>query len=275
VWIVNPALKRVSVRNIKQVYPHYSDPEVSNLVTQSRRSLARFIVDSARFHTLDGAWVKEHVEVPFAAEYLEIRKRHPGKGILVASGHLGSIEIQALAAPFVGRSFSFVARDLKHKAINDWWKANRQKEGNIVISREGAVKNILANLRSGIDVAILIDQNVRVQYALFVDWFGRPAATTFALGRAAVETEAPVVVSAITYIGNEKYRVNESECSLEYIYRDESLSKEEKIFEVTRVVSKRYQELILQNPTEWFWMHSRWRTTPVGVPEDFYKVTGF
>jgi len=269
-FLLAPKGDRVSLRNLRLVFPEDSNAELKARLKDAHRSLARFIFDSARFHTLDEAWVKAHVEAPFEEAYHVIKKRNPSKGILIVGGHLGSIEIQALSAPFIGRRLSVVARNLKNKGIDLWWKNNRQRFGNQFIDRKGAVSKILANLRAGIDVAILIDQNVRREHALFVDWFGKPAATTFAFGRAAVETEAPVVLSAITYLGNEKYRLNERECDLSAIYSDQSLSPQEKALEVTKRVSIEYQKMILDQPSEWFWLHRRWKTTPEGVPEDFY-----
>lgn len=269
--VLFPKVKRVSLKNLTLVFPQATDKELGVKLDKSFRSLARFIVDSARYHTLDEEWVRSHIEMPFAADYQEMKKRHPAKGILFASGHLGSIELQALAAPFMGRQISFVARNLKHGPIDTWWKKNRERFGNQVIDRKGAVPVMLANLKKGLDVAILIDQNVRKEHALFIDWFGRPAATTFAFGKAAVETEAHVIISAISYIGNERYRLNEYEFDLSEVYADKSLSTQEKIIEATKRVSLEYQRMILSQPSEWFWLHRRWKTTPEGVAEDFYN----
>lgn len=269
---MSPAFNAVSVRNIGLVCPEFTPKEVLQLLRSSKRSLARFIVDSARFHTLNDQWVRQHVECPFKEKYKALKEKNPAKGILTVSGHLGSIEIQALCAPVYGRKFSFVARSLKHAKIDAWWRGKREKHGNQVIAREGAVKKIIENLNSGKDVAILIDQNVKRKHALFVDWFGRPAATTFACGHAAVETRCPVILSAISYIGDEKYRVNEHECDLTDIYEDASLDKEAQVFAVTKRVSEEYQKIIRLNLNEWFWMHRRWKTTPEGMPEDFYGV---
>ena len=262
---------RVSLINLKQVYPNLSEGEGERLLEKSKRSLARFVLDSMRFHLLDESWVKAHIECPFKEGYLELKKRHGGKGVLTASGHLGSIELQALAAPFVGRKFSFIARSLKNIPIDGWWRSRREKFGNEVIPRKGAVAKVISNLNAGIDVAILIDQNVQRKNALFVDWFGRSAATTFAFGHAAVETRAPVVLSAITYLGDDKYRVEEHECDLSSILDDPSLDKAGKVLAITRKISAEYQKLILKHPEEWFWMHRRWKTTPEGIPEDFYR----
>ncbi len=262
---------RVGRINLRQVFPTKSAHEREVILEGSKRSLARFIVDSARIHTLDAQWIEEHVECPFRNEYLALKARSGGKGILTASGHLGSIELQALTAQFVGRKFSFIARSLNSERLDSWWRKRHERFGNQVITRKGAVAKMIRNLSAGVDVAILIDQNVQRANAVFVDWFGKEAATTFAAAHAVLRTGAPIVVSSITYVGNDRYRINEHECQIDHILNDESLDEEAKILRITAKVSNDYQEMIRANPTEWFWMHRRWRTTPEGVREDFYS----
>lgn len=262
---------KISLINLAQVFPNKTLEEHNNILAESKRSLARLILDSARIPSLDAAWINKHVDCPFKDDYIALKNRSVGKGILVVSGHLGSIELQAFSAAFVGRKFSFIARGLKNEDLDNWWKARHEKFGNQVISRSGAVTKMRRNLSSGRDVAILIDQNIRRGNAVFVDWFGRKAATTFAVAHTVMAIGCPVVVSAITYTGNDCYRVNEHECLLKDIIENQSMSEEEKVIAITQKVSDDYQKLILQNPGEWFWMHRRWKTTPEGEPEDFYK----
>lgn len=269
--LVVPSFDKVSLKNIRLVFPDADEEEVHNILKYSRQSFVRFILDCARFDMLGDDWYRNHIKAGFNEEYHAIRARNPGKGILVASGHMGSIEFQAYVAPICGRKFSFIARPFKNKRLNDWWNARREKLGNQVIGRSGAVTKVIENLNNGIDVAILIDQNITRKHAVFVDWFGRPGATTFALGLAAVETKAPIVISAIVHRGQEQYEVLESECDVSAILGDESLSKEQKILAVTDKISQEYQKVIRLNPSEWFWMHRRWKTAPEGMKEDFYS----
>ena len=265
------SFNRISLINLKQAFPEKTEEQRLKILEDSKISLARFIVDSARLSTLNPEWVKEHIECPFKDEYLAIKERSGGKGILIASGHLGSIELQAFAAPMMGRKFSFIARSLNSKLLDDWWKERHERYGNQVISRGGAVSKMRRNLSSGVDVAILIDQNLRRSNAVFVDWFGRKAATTFALAHTALATGAPVVISAITYIGDGKYRVNEHECKIQDIIDNLEIDEETKILKITERVSNDYQKMIINNPGEWFWMHRRWKTTPNGEAENFYS----
>ena len=120
------------------------------------------------------------------------------------------------------------------------------------------------------DVAVLFDQNVTRNHAVFVPWFGVPAATTRAVALSALRTEAPVVVAGVGYLGNDRYEVMAEECDFAELYRREDLSSDQKIEIMTADMSARYVGMIRRFPGEWFWMHRRWKTRPEGEAENIY-----
>src|SRR5690606_20029609 len=105
---------------------------------------------------------------------------------MMATGHLGSFELLAHCVSMYGFPISFVVRPFKLERLNAWWSGIREAAGNRAIARSGAFKEILKELTSGRDVAVLFDQNVTRNHAVFVDWFGRPAATTRTVALAAL-----------------------------------------------------------------------------------------
>lgn len=266
-----PRVRFISLKNIETVFPGAPEEERLRIFKGSLRSLTRGLIDSARFDRLSSDWYERNVSIPFNEEYHAIRRRAGGTGILVVSGHIGSVELQAYAAPFAGREFCFVARSFKSEMLEAWWNSRRQKLGNQVIARKGAVRKMIEKLNSGKDVAVLIDQNIRRKHAVFVDWFGTPAATTFAPAVAVIETGAPIVISAIVFRGSDRYEILEKECCVVDILENSELSRDQKIVEITERISKSYQDTILQHPEEWFWIHRRWKTRPHGEAETFYE----
>jgi Kdo2-lipid IVA lauroyltransferase/acyltransferase len=270
IYFALPRVKKVTERNIELVFPELNEIEKAAFLKKTQRSFARFIVDSCRFPTLSREWYLEHVATPFSDLYEQTRQKNLGKGILFASCHLGSIEFQGFVAPIKNRPLAFVARSFKSEKLNSWWCKKRELLGNKVIARKGAYHQVVDCLNKGIDVAMLIDQNVTRKHALFVKWFGRDAATTFAFGRAALATKAPVMIAGIIFLGDEKYQVIERECNVVSIYNNSLLTESEKLLLITQMVSDECQKLILESPSEWFWMHRRWKTTPEGIKEDFY-----
>src|SRR6185295_11626409 len=90
-------------------------------------------------------------------------------------------EVIGLAHGWTFGPLAVVARALDNPALDRRMCAFRAMAGNRVIYKRDA-------LRAGQAVAILIDQNVQEKDGIFVDFFGRPAATTTVAAALAVKT---------------------------------------------------------------------------------------
>lgn len=265
-----PKYNRIARRNVALAFPDESAVRREEIRRESIRSLARVLVDFARLHRLDKAWVAEHITCSFFPRFEAMKRENGGKGIVIATGHLGSFELLAHFVALFGYPISFVVRNFTLPRVDRWWTATREAAGNRVIGRKGAFKDIMRDLQSGRDVAVLFDQNVTRNHAVFVPWFGVPAATTRAVALAALRTEAPVIVAGVGYLGDDRYEVMAEECDFAPIYRREDLSSDEKIELMTADMSARYVGMIRRYPGEWFWMHRRWKTRPEGEVENMY-----
>jgi KDO2-lipid IV(A) lauroyltransferase len=203
-----------------------------------------------------------HVDFPQQAQFDAAMRRRSGTGMLIATGHLGSFELLAHYAALIGYPMSFVVRNSKMPHFDKWWRSKREANGNHVISRRGAFREVVQRLEDQQNVGILFDQNVRQSHAVFVDWFGVPAATTKTVALAALRTRCMVGVASVSYTGDERYQISFEEFDFAELYVDTQLTNEEKVLEITRTLSECYQEMIKRSPHEWFWMHRRWRTRP-------------
>lgn len=265
-----PSFRRVSLRNLEIAFPESTESWRRSTLRESYSSLARVIVDFARLHELDADWVYEHVDCEFLPRFKEMKTQNPGKGIMIATGHLGSFELLAHCVAMYGYPISFIVRPFKLKRLNEWWTGIREATGNRAISRSGAFKEVMKDLASGRDVAVLFDQNVTRKHAVFVDWFGKTAATTRTVALAALRTEAPVIVASIGYLGNDRYRITSVERDFSALYARQDLSSDEKVLQMTQDLSKAYEEMIRKHPAEWFWMHKRWKTRPSEGEKSLY-----
>jgi KDO2-lipid IV(A) lauroyltransferase len=268
---VVPRYGDIARRNLELAFPEASESWRAARFAESVRSLARVLVDFARLPRLDRGWVERHVDVPFLTRFKEIKRAHPGRGVVIATGHLGSFELLAHSIALLGHPLSFVVRNFTLPRVDAWWTASREASGNRVIGRRGAFKDIVRDLQTGRDVAVLFDQNVTRNHAVFVPWFGIPAATTRAVALAALRTESPVVVAGVGYRGDDRYEVLAEECNFSALYAATDISTEEKVLRMTADMAGRYVEMIRRYPGEWFWMHRRWKTRPEGEAEDVYR----
>jgi KDO2-lipid IV(A) lauroyltransferase len=118
---------------------------------------------------------------------------------------------------------------------------------------------------------VLFDQNVTRNHAVFVEWFGRPAATSKSVALAALRTEAPIFVASMHYLGDDKYRIEAVECDCRDVYNDATLSTDQKVEQITQLISTEYCKMIEAFPEGWFWIHRRWKTRPESEMEDTYR----
>jgi KDO2-lipid IV(A) lauroyltransferase len=193
-------------------------------------------------------------------------------GALLVSGHVGSFETLGLILAYYVGPYHFIARRFKNPYLDRWWQQERTRSGNTLISREGALKGMLVALRAGKHVALLFDQNVTRNNAVFVDWFGTKAATTAAPALAALRTGCPVFVLSATNTETRRYTLHHQRVETTHIVKDHSLSKEDKIIRITENIVAAFESLLMQQPENWFWMHRRWKTRPLGEPETIYET---
>ena len=241
------------------------------VIKATHTHIARFIYDAARIPVLTRDWVEQHVKFNNFDEYQALRNAQPDKGLLIATGHLGSFEILAHSSALYGYPLSFVVRSLPSKLIDTWWKGIREQNGNEVIDKKGAYREMIKRLVGGRDIGILFDQNIVRKRAVFVDFFGRPAATTKVLAMAALRAKPTVIVASIRYIGEDNYEINWEECKLRDLYQS-NLKSDEKIKLITARVSSIYEDMIRKDPAAWLWTHRRWKTTPKGLEPLRYSM---
>jgi len=270
-FLILPRLRSAALRNLEIAFPESDLSLRQKILKQNTVEMGRLAADAVRLPRLSEEWVREHVSCPMLDRYLEVLSQQNGKGILIATGHLGSFELLGHAIGLMGHPLAAVARNFQSPKFDAWWTALRESRGNRIIGRKGAFKEITGTITSGMSVAVLFDQNVTRNHAVFVDWFGRAAATTKSLGLAALRCEVPIFVASIRYVGNDKYVIDAVECDFTAVYHDQAASTDEKVAKITQVISDAYTEMIRSFPEGWFWMHRRWKTRPELEEESVYR----
>lgn len=181
-----------------------------------------------------------------------------GKGVFLFSGHYGNWEMVALLQGYLGMPLAMVTRPLDNPRLEKILFGYRTLSGNEVIHKRGAAKEMLRAIRRGWGVAIVIDQNVRGEDGIFVDFFGTPASTTPALATLALKTEAPIVPVFGIPLPDGRYLVRYLP-EVEFRRRGD---RRQDIADLTQLCTRIIEDQIRRQPEFWVWMHRRWRTRP-------------
>ena len=255
-----PRLKKIALVNLKIVFPNLTKQQHINILKANYESLALFLVDLFRLPLLDDKWFDENIEVVGLDEYKKLKSKYPDKGILFLTGHFGSLELLGQCVGHFMEPIDFVARDLKPEGLDRWWNKRREVRGNDLIKRQGAVNNIIRKLVRGRSVGIVFDQNIIRKYAIFIDWFGKSAATTMTVSKIALQFKCPICIVNLYALPSRKYRFKIVVNDNTDIYETQGVDDLAKGYLVTERAVRVYEKLILESPSEWFWFHRRWKT---------------
>lgn len=181
------------------------------------------------------------------------------KGVLLFSAHYGNWEIAPYFLTKKGK-MSVVARPLDNRFLEAQLLKLRERLGTKVIYKHQATKQILQSLRGKEMVALLIDQNVLRSQAVFVDFFGKKAATTPSLAAFFLRTRSPVLPVFCYPTSSHIYQLK--------IFPPIKISLEEEydqdILKITQICTNIIEDQIRKNPYYWLWFHNRWKTRPGG-----------
>ncbi len=217
------------------------------VVLELCRVQARPIEDTLRTLTIDGL---EHLERVMAAH---------GRALML-SAHLGNWELLAAAHRLTGYPLAIVVRPLDSPALNLVAERVREKTGVELIDKRGAVRPVLAALRRGRLVGILLDQNATRQESVFVPFFGRPASTSKSVALVAIRTATPVVPIYIRREAGGRHRITVHP-PLPMPATDDPQAA---VVELTASCTSSIEAAIRSVPEQWLWSHNRWRTRPAG-----------
>lgn len=180
-----------------------------------------------------------------------------GRGVLLFSAHFGNWEVASLAVSKLAR-LSVVARALDNRLAERELSRFRRGLGASVIYKQRAAKSILQALRRNEIVAILIDQNVLRREAVFVDFFGLPAATTPSLASFCLRVRSPLLPVFCTPLPGLSYLVKIGTP----LQPEPAAEGEDPLLKITQQCTKIIEAEIRAQPSLWFWFHDRWRTRP-------------
>ena len=249
--------RRVTLDNLAHAFPERSAEERRALARGAYANMARVVVDALRSLGASRAELLAEVQVD---DFGPVdRALGAGKGLLVATAHLGSWEMFG-AAMAQRVPLHAVVRPLRG-GVNARLVEARQRSGLRLIPERGALASMVGALRKNEVVAMLLDQAIGGKHTLFVPFFGRPAATTPALSMAAMRTGAPtLLVVALRENGRLRFRV---EGPFEVT---DSGDRQRDLRDHTARVTAALERVIRDAPDQWLWLHRRWKLAPPAGP---------
>jgi KDO2-lipid IV(A) lauroyltransferase len=260
-WLVGRYDRELALAHLARAFPELPEPE--------RRAIARGVflhfghgaAEVAQVARIDRR-LDRYVTYAGDGEALLRAASAAGKGFIFITGHLGSWELLARRIVASGVPASVIAARSWDRRIDDMVAGFRASGGVPTLFREdaGGGRQLLRSMREGKALGILIDQDTKVQNVL-VPFFGHLAATPRAAADLALRFGCPVFVGWSRRRGarpGDGYVLE-----LEPVdYDPTPADRDREARRITAHCTARLEAAIRKAPSQWVWMHRRWKTKP-------------
>jgi KDO2-lipid IV(A) lauroyltransferase len=261
IHIIDGRHRLVASGNLAAAFPEKTPGEIKELVRKVFEHIGLVVVESLRIGKMLEKGIENFVEKPDMSEVHKIIGE--GKGMIVATAHIGNWEVAGHATSVMITPLSSVARPMDNPLVEEYVDRMRRMSGQAIIGKRGAVRDMLRVLRSGGAVVILMDQDAR-RHGIFADFFGRPASTWPSAAALSLKLGCPIAFGFVRRIGRFRYKLIFDEMFLPEPTGD----READVQQLTQRITSRLEERIRECPEQWFWVHRRWKTQPAEPAED-------
>jgi KDO2-lipid IV(A) lauroyltransferase len=240
--------------NLRLAYPEKSPDERRDLARAVARHFGRSTLDAIRLQRLQPAELVASVDIS-GWEHVD-RAAALGRGLFFLTAHIGSWEVAALVTGLKHeRGLAVVNRPLDNPLLDLELARLRELYGNTIFGKRNILREMLAQLKRGGGVGILIDQRVPEDQGIDVPFFGHPAWTHPILARVARKTEAPVVPTFALFEAPGRYRLRYEEP----VTADDLPEQEREDRSLTARYMAILEVAIRKDPDQWLWYHDRWK----------------
>lgn len=254
VYLLVKKRRNIAKSNIRLAFGNkLTDKSIDKLARQSFQNMGKTLIEFLTFPALDRDDIIKKVKIEGKSNFIDAMAK--GKGVIAITAHFGNWELIFHVLSTLTPKLYAIAQAFKNRPLNKLVNRYRISHGGEIIDKKHAVKSSLALLNDGGCVIILADQDAG-KNGIFIDFFGVSASTAKGPILFALRTGACVVEVFDIRQKDDSHIIKISEplklTITGNIERDIELN-------TTKLV-KDLEELILKYPSQWLWMHNRWKT---------------
>ena len=173
------------------------------------------------------------------------------KPVVFISGHFNNFELMAMQIEKHGINLAAIYRPLNNVFLNKTMERIRSKYicRNQIRKGRSGTRQILANLKKGNSIALMIDQ--RVTEGIKIDFFGNLASTTTIPAQIIKKYQCDLVPIYIERFEKFNFRM--------YVSQPITINSEKSQKEISENLNTILEKMILKSPDQWIWTHNRWK----------------
>jgi KDO2-lipid IV(A) lauroyltransferase len=250
-WLI-PERRRVTRTNLEKCFPQMAAAERERLARASFRAFCRSFVERSLLWWSSEARLRRLVRVE-GAEHLE---RLAGRPVIILAPHFVGLDAGGIRLA-MDRTMASMYSHQKNRVFDRLLYAKRLRFGGQLFSRQDGLRKTVRAIRSGVPYYYLPDMDLGRSSAVFVPFFGVPAATVTGLSDLARLAGAAVVPCVTRMLpGGGGYVARLYPAWHDFPSGDDAAD--------ARRMLAFIEERVLEMPEQYFWLHKRFKTRPEG-----------
>jgi Kdo2-lipid IVA lauroyltransferase/acyltransferase len=255
-FIVIRSRRIIALTNLGICFPNLSESERARLAKQHFQAYVRSVLERGVLWWASEQRLKELIVIEPGIPFTDIQS---GPTILLCP-HFVCLDVAGVAVALHMPACSMYVP--QRSRIFD--KALRQGRARFkpvqLFARTEGIRQVIRAMRDGSPYFMLPDMDFGSKDAAFVPFFGMPAATLTAPARLAATVGAKVIPVVATYLpGYRGWTVRFYPSWENYPGND--------LIAATRRMNAFIEDRILESPSEYLWVHRRFKTRPGGMPD--------
>ena len=238
--------KKTINKNILKALPNLSNSEINKISRTMWGNYGRIL---SEYMFLSEFRFKDNIEIKGQQILDELKENN--ERVIFVSGHFNNFELMAMQIEKSGINLAAIYRPLNNKFLNYFMEKIRKKYicKNQIKKGSSGTRQLLSLFKKGSSIALMIDQ--RVSEGILSKFFKNEALTTTIPAQFVKKFRCKIVPIYIERIEDIDFRLT--------VHAPIDFSEDETIDTITLKLNSLLEKMILQNPGQWIWSHSRWK----------------
>lgn len=248
--------RRVVMTNLQLCFPEMTTAARRQLARRHFRCIGRSLLERGLLWWGSRERLERIVRIEGAERVRALQAA--GKPVILLAPHFVGLDMGGTRMTLVFDLVSIYARQRKNLVLDRWLYHGRSRFGDqLLLARQDGVRGTVKAMKSGRPFYYLPDMDYGRKDAIFVPFFGVPAATITGLSRLA-RVAGAIVLPCVTRMlpGGGGYVVEIGEPWADFPSADVEAD--------TRRMNASIESMVRTMPEQYYWVHRRFKTRPEG-----------
>jgi KDO2-lipid IV(A) lauroyltransferase len=253
--------RAVARTNLELCFPEITVTERGRLVRAHFRALGRSILERSLFWWSRRERLERMIRLEGAGKLRA--QLDAGRPVILLTPHFVGLDAGGVAVAMRFDSLSMYAEQTNPVFDRLLLDGRRRFGDQLLLTRQDGIRAAVKAMKSGRPFYYLPDLNTRRREAVFVPFFGVPAATTDGLSRLARVAGATVLTCVTRMLPGGRGYVTEIGDAWENFPTADATAD-------TARMNAWIEAAVRTMPEQYYWVHRRFKTRPVGEAKSYY-----